>query len=160
MQNVLIPTDFTADSFTLVEQAIKNCDKKINVVLFHAFAMPDSAFDMLAPDYKRPESLFMTETFRIACKQLKDAYPQIINKITVNCMQGNTKALFRNFVEAKDIDIICCPVAYNYVAIHERSTNPLPLFKKAGIPQVKELVGSKEYVFNNKIIFSSEMAMG
>ena len=159
MQNVLIPTDFTAASLKLVEKALKNCDKKVNVVLFHAFLMPDSPFELLGYNYKRPEYLLMTETFRIACKQLKDAYPQIINKITVNCMQGNTKALFKNFIEAKDIDIICCPVGYNYIAIHDRSINPLPLFKKAGIPQVKELVSSKEYVFNNKIIFSTEMAM-
>ena len=159
MQNVLIPTDFTPFSLKLAEQTLKNSDKKINVVLFHAFAMPDSAFDLLSKDYKRTESLFMTEAFRIACKQLKDAYPQIINRITVKCLQGNTNAFFRNFIEANDIDFICCPVSYNYRSIHERSLNPLPMFKKSGIPQVKELVSSKEYVFKNKNIFASELAI-
>lgn len=158
MQNVLIPTDFTTASFRLAEQAIKNCDKKINIVLFHAFALPDSAFDMLSKDYKRAETAFITESFRVACKQLKDNYPQIVNRITVKCLQGNTNSLFRNFIEANDIDLICCPVAYNYMSIHERSINPLPMFKKAGIPQVKELLSSKEYVFKTKNIFTSELA--
>ncbi len=158
MQNVLIPTDFNPANVKLIEQAVKNCEKKVNIVLFHAFALPDSAFDLLTSDYKKAEIAFMTEPFRLACKQLKDANPQIVNKVTVKCMQGNTAALFRNFVEANDIDIICCPVSFNYASIHARSINPIPLFKKARIPQVKELVKSKEYVFNNKMIFNNEMS--
>ncbi len=159
MQNVLMPTDFTAASFKLIEQALKNCEKKINIVLFHAFALPDSPFDLLTNDYRKTELSFMTEAFRASCKQLKDAYPHMINKITVKCMQGNSAALFRNFAEANDIDLICCPIGYNYLAIHARSINPLPLFKKSRIPQVKEMLKSKEYVFNNKLIFNNEMAV-
>ncbi|MFC4262342.1 hypothetical protein ACFOWM_05610 [Ferruginibacter yonginensis] len=152
MLNILIPTDFTAASLQLVEQAIKQSDKKVNIVLFHAFELPSSPHDLLSPSYKKPEYSLINEPFRQACKQLKDSYPNIINKINISCMQGNTKALFRNFIDAKDIDFICCPVAYNYMSIHPQSINPTTLFKKSGVPVVKELTTSSPYVFTSKTI--------
>lgn len=156
MLNILCPTDFTSSSLQHIATAVKRSNQKVNIVLFHAFALPSSPFDLLTSDYKKPEYSLMTESFRVACRQLKEQHPQIINKINVNCMQGNTKALFRNFIDAKDIDFICCPEGYNYLSVHNQSVNPIPLFKNAGIPMVKEIAGSETYVFNKTIIISGE----
>ena len=156
MLNILFPTDFTAASFPLVASAIKKSNQKINVILFHAFSLPSSPHDLLTSNYKKPEYTLMSESFRLACKQLKETYPQIINKINVSCMQGNSKALFRNFIDAKDIDFICCPEGYHYVSIQHQSINPISLFKNAGIPMIKEMATTETYSFNKTIIVSSK----
>lgn len=148
MLNVLMPTDFTPASLKLVEAAVKNYDKKVNIILFHAFNLPDFSFDVSSYELRNPQLSLMTEQFRIACKQLKDNNSQIVNKVTVNCMQGNSKALFKNFIDANDIDFICCPLAYHFTPVHKLSVNPISLFKKAGVPLLQELNVSREYVFS------------
>ncbi|MES2776176.1 MAG: hypothetical protein V4722_18505 [Bacteroidota bacterium] len=143
MTNVLFPTDFNAASLTMIGNAIKNGSEKMNIVLFHAFELPSSPFDLLTGSYKTPVVQLMNESFRQACKQLKDEYPRLINKITVTPMHGDTVALFRNFIDANDIDMICCPVDYFFKKAHKNSVDPRPLFKKSSLPVVKQLVERK-----------------
>lgn len=137
MTNVLIPTDFSPASLKLAAAAVRNGDYgKCNIVLFHAFSLPDSPFDLLG-GRQDPTVQCMREDFRQACKQLKDEHPQLINKIIVRTMQGSTHNLFRNFVEANDIDIIYCPDEFQFVPAHQRSLNPVAFFGKCGVPVAK-----------------------
>ena len=62
-------------------------------------------------------------------------------------MTGNSRALFRNFVEANDIDLIFCPETYYFKPAHVRSVDPLGLFKKCGIPVIKNGVRKTEPLF-------------
>lgn len=138
MTNILVPTDFHLSSLMYAEAAIKSGDYgKCNIILFHAFDMPDSPFDLLRRSSSYAACQLMTETFRQACKQLKDEYPKQVGKIVLRTMQGSTRLLFRNFIEANDIDLIYCPENYSFVPVHALSFNPLPLFKKCGIPVIK-----------------------
>lgn len=138
MTNVLVPTDFTAASLKAVENALKNGNLgKCNLLLFHAFSLPVSGIDLLTRTQKDPATELMNEPFRQACKQLKDRYPARIGKILLRCMQGDTRAVFRNFAEANDVDLICCPDDFAFVPAHNRSVDPLYLFKKSGIPVLK-----------------------
>ena len=138
MTNVLIPTDFTAASLKLAETAFINEDlSKCNLILFHAFRTPDLGINLLSISEPDPATVLMNEPFRQACKQLKDQYPSRIGKIIVRCMYGDTRALFRNFVEANDIDLIYCPESYVFVPTHQRSADPRYLFKKCSVPVVK-----------------------
>ncbi|MEO5888832.1 MAG: universal stress protein [Ferruginibacter sp.] len=150
MTNILVPTDFTAASLKLAESAIKQAgERSINIVLFHAFELPFSEFDLLSPDYREPACHLVNEPFRQACKQLKNDYPKQLAKIVVRCMNGNTKALFRNFAEANDIDLIFYPDGYMYFKIHKRSLDPRPFFKKCGIPMLTETPISKTPMLSN-----------
>jgi Universal stress protein family len=159
MANILVPTDFTAASLKLAEQALKNtADQKVTIILFHAFEVSAFPFELIRPGHKDPSFELMTESFRIACKQLKDEYPQRVNKILVRCMNGNTKALFKNFAEANDIDLIFCPENYVFAKVHKQSVNPVNLFKKCGVPVVKEAPRKREPVFSNKNIIVGELA--
>jgi hypothetical protein len=132
----------------MAEGALKNGNyEKCTIVLFHAFDLPSSPFDMLGACQRDPSCELMTETFRQACKQLKDEYAKQVNKIIVRCMIGNSKALFRNFAEANDIDLIYCPEEYYFKPVHVRSVDPVYLFKKCGIPVVKSSAWKTEPVF-------------
>ena len=151
MTNILVPTDFTPASLKTAELAIKESgESNINIILFHAFEMPSNVFDLLGSGYKEPAQELLNEPFRQACRQLKNDYSKQVGKITVRCMNGNTKALFRNFAEANDVDIIFCPSNYSYTKIHTRSLDPQVFFKKSGLPVVKETNRSKVPVFSNQ----------
>jgi hypothetical protein len=68
---------------------------------------------------------------------MKIDHAKQVSKIIVRCMTGNSKALFRNFAEANDVDLIYCPDDYCFKPVHARSVNPLRLFQKCGIPVIK-----------------------
>jgi hypothetical protein len=159
MINILVPTDFTADSLMLAENALKNSNiEKCNIVLFHAFQPPASPLDMLGAGHRDPSCELMTESFRQACKQLKDANVTRINKIIVRCMTGSTRAVFRNFIEANDIDFIYCPNEYCFLPVHARSVDPQYLFSKCGIPVLKSGVRKTENAYEQSFITSFPMA--
>lgn len=134
MTNILIPTDFTTASLQLAVQAIQALDSKnTGIILFHAFEMPSSEFELLAPNRPKPYAGQFTDAFRQECKQLKDQYPEAIQKICFKWMEGSGAGLFRNFIDANEIDVIYCPDHYQYKPIHKLSVDPRPLFKKSGI---------------------------
>jgi len=139
MTNILIPTDFSVASVKLAEDAlnISGTMNRCNLILFHAFEIPAYPFELLGQRIIDPSGLLMTEAFRQACKQLKDENVHLVAKIMVRCMKGSTRPLFRNFIDANDIDLIYCPEDYVFVPVHERSVDPLPLFKKCGVPLIK-----------------------
>lgn len=137
MTNILVPTDFTAASLKMAEKAVKTLNRKVNIILFHAFEMPFYYQDMVRPD-KQPWHELLNDGLRQACRQLKDQYPGLINKISFLNMQGNTPALFRNLAEANEIDIIVLPAGYTYSKIHPQSQNPVSFFKKSRLPLLQE----------------------
>ena len=159
MTNVLIPTDFTASSLKMAESALRNENlEKCNIILFHAFAMPESPFDLLAATAKDPACELMNEPFRQACKQLKDQYSSRVSKIIVRCMTGDSKAVFRNFAEANDIDLIYCPENYVFKQIHHRSVNPCYLFEKCGIPVMKAQQKSKQVTYVTQALDTMQLS--
>lgn len=139
MANVLIPTDFTANSLQLAAQAIQALDDKaINIVLFHAFAQPESEFDLLIPSRYKPHANLVTEALRQSCKQFKEQNSNKVQKIYFRFMEGETAPMFRNFIDANEIDLIYCPETYTPVKVNKYSADPRPLFKKSGIPVIQE----------------------
>ncbi|MEO5685325.1 MAG: hypothetical protein ABIQ88_21945 [Chitinophagaceae bacterium] len=137
MTNLLVPTDFTPASLKLAEQAIKVLNREVNIILFHAFEMPYYYTDFVRPD-NQPWQEIMNDDLRQACKQLKERYPWLINSISCRFMQGNSSALFRNWIEANDIHMIACPASYIYTRIHARSLNPVQFFKKSRIQVLQD----------------------
>ncbi|MFT3932445.1 MAG: universal stress protein [Chitinophagaceae bacterium] len=163
MTNILIPTDFSPASLHLAEQAILALEgSRLNIVLFHAFELPDSAFDLVGPSRKKPYYDLLTDAFRQSCKQLKEQHTRTVQKIGFKCMEGNSASLFRNFVDANDIDIIICPVYYEFVPVHKQSIDPRPFFKKSGVrilsdlnPRRKEIIVRSTKTAEEKLVASN-----
>lgn len=137
MTNILIPTDFSAASLKMAEQAVRFLNREVNVILFHAYEMPAYYQDFFRST--PPYAGMLNDAFRRECKQLKEQYPRLISRISFQYMQGNTAAIFRNFAEAHEIDLIICPADYTYKKIHERSLNPIPLFRRSRITMVQDI---------------------
>lgn len=138
MRNVLVPTDFSPASFDLVEKAIHTMGgQPVNIILFHAFQMPFFISDLIR-NQRQPYHDLLTDGFRNACKQIKQQYPKQVNSIVFRHPYGNTPAIFRNFADAHDIDLIVYPEPYEFVPVHKDSVNPDRLFKKSRIPLLRQ----------------------
>ena len=147
MTNILVPSDFTPATLKLAEQAVKLLNREVNIIFFHAFSMPFYYQDFFRPE-RQPWQDVVSDEFRQGCKQLKEKYPWLINSINFKYMQGNSNALFRNWAEAHEIDIIVCPPTYAHTKIHERSLNPAGFFKKSRLPLLQELSPAQPTVFS------------
>ncbi len=140
MTNILIPTDFTPASIKMAEQALQVLElRTVNIVFFHAFELPPSEFELLDPSRPKPYANVLNDSFRQGCKQLKEQNPEAIQKVCFKFLEGNSAPLFRNFIDANEIDIIFYTPHYKFVPINKRSADPLPLFKKSGIKVINEL---------------------
>ena len=142
MTTILIPTDLSAASLQLAEKTIQALQpRNANFLLFHAFDLPSSEFDLLmTADRRRPYADAMNDAFRQACKQLKEQNLKAVQKVFFKYMEGSTSRSFRNFVDANEVDLIICPDDYSFNPIHPLSVDPRPLFRKCGIRVVRELV--------------------
>jgi len=144
MTNILIPTDFTTASLQLAEKAITALDiKNAHIILFHAFELPTSEYELLSPGRQKPYAALMTDNFRQWCKQFKDQHSKAVSKIYFKFMEGSSSRLFRNFVDTNQIDLIICPDEYQYIPAHKLSVDPRPLFRKSGIKVIREFSGRK-----------------
>lgn len=147
MRNVLIPTDFSINSLQLVERTIAALDDQTaNIILFHAFDMTCNAPDRLGNGTRIPYAHLLTDEFRNACKRIKTSNARVIQNINIRHMYGTTVAMFRNFIDANDIDMIICPDHFIFNAVTAQSVNPVKLFRKSGIPVITELARKRTVV--------------
>lgn len=140
MRNVLIPTDFSLTSLELVEKTAQClAGESLHITLFHAFDIPFFVTDMVRPS-ALPYHDLLTEPFRQACRRLKHQFPKTIRSIAIRHLYGNSNAVFRNFADANDIDLIVCPDYYVFRAVHPQSVNPESMFRKARVPLLKTFI--------------------
>lgn len=145
MRNVLIPTDFSVASLELADKTAQSLEgESINIILFHAFEIPAFESDLYDIRGKLPYAELVTEGFRNVCKRVKLQHPKTIHSIIIRHLYGSTAAVFRNFVDANDIDLIVCPDFFVYQSVHPGSVNPVPLFQKGGVPLMKEFKPKKK----------------
>ncbi|RYD81409.1 MAG: universal stress protein [Sphingobacteriales bacterium] len=161
MTNILIPTDFSSASIKLAEQALQTVNvNSVNIVFFHLFELPYSEFELLDPSRKKPYAHVMTDSFRQSCKQLKDQHSKAINKICFKFLEGNSAPLFRNFIDANEIDMIFCPDHYLFTAVHKLSADPRPVFKKSGVNIIREQVAAQtETVIETTRVIQPELVL-
>lgn len=140
MRNILIPTDFSEASLQLVERTIDVLDdQQVSITLFHAFDMQNYAPDVLGSPRRVPYAHLLTDEFRNACKRIKDRNSKLVKGIFFKHMFGNTASVFRNFLDANDIDMIVAPDDFRWSPVSATSIDPTSLFAKSGIPVLKNL---------------------
>jgi hypothetical protein len=149
MRNVLIPTDFSERSLQLVERTLEVLDDQpLTITLFHAFDMNGFAEDALGNTRRLPHAHLLTDSFRNGCKRIKEKNSKLLKGIYVKHLCGNTSPLFRNFVDANDIDLIVAPLSHPFVRVTPQSIDPKSLFEKSGIPVMKSLARKRTVVYS------------
>lgn len=150
MKNILIPTDFTPQSMTMLENYLETVGtKNINLVFFTAFTLPDSEQDIIGSDAK-PHLQVLNEPFRKACRKLKSRFEGTIATIQYKYLYGNSRKVFAIFLQHNKIDLIFCPQQH-FEFPNKKCINPLPLVKTAKVPVIYELyrVSRSSIVFTN-----------
>lgn len=138
MVNILIPTDFTIESTNLIRSAIRLSGSPVaNIILFHAFSLPQSPFDLLASEEPTLPQGLLTEKFRQACKNIKKESDGKVGKIVLRIMRGDGSPLFRNFLDANEIDMIYFPADTPLRRCHPASVDPRPLFNHCKVPVIR-----------------------
>jgi hypothetical protein len=159
MRNVLVPTDFSPASFDLAEKAIHTMGEQVlNITMFHAFQMPFFVSDLIGKQ-RQPYHDLLTDAFRNSCKQLKQQFPKQVNSIVFKHLFGNTPAVFRNFVDANDIDLIVYPDQYEFRQVHPDSVNPDNMFKRSRVPLLRQFKSKPRIVTMPEITAVEEEAI-
>ena len=146
--NILIPTDFTVASIKLAERSIKVIGEPVNITLFHAFQLPYHYQDLFRSP--APYSSLVTDSLRQACKQLKEDNSRLVGSINFGFMRGDTQPVFRNFIDANNIQLIVFPKDYVYTKVHRDSVDPSSFFRKCKLPLLQDLRAEKVPVVTEK----------
>ena len=103
MRKILIPTDFSVNSLTLLKRALDDCEQKTNIVLVYGASLSSSITELLF--YSKDDHLeeLKSEAFNEAMIALENKYRDIINSITIDIFFGGTRNAFNNFVEGQRI---------------------------------------------------------
>lgn len=135
MKNILIPTDFSVRSLGYVHTVIEqHRDEPVNIIYMHAMRMPDSLFELMTFARLNRHHRLMTTDFKDACEIIRNKYFSAIGSFQVEFFHGDTKAAFRNFLLARNIDVIALPVETNYHLPCSDSYNPMDLIRRSGYP--------------------------
>jgi hypothetical protein len=132
MKNVLLPTDFSANSLDPIEIVAKMLPDKLNILLFHAFDMPQSLLEAFSKVGLNGHGNLVTEELRIKCKRIKQSHRNVQN-ICFRPMYGVTTMAFKNYSEANKIHLIALPPGYRFAPAVRESVDPTRMFQKSGI---------------------------
>lgn len=147
MRNVLIPTDFTLQSLQLAQKALDALDHQpTNIILFHAFDINMQSPELLGSSRRLPYAEVLTDEFRNGCRRLKTTYSKFLKEVNIRHMYGSTVPVFRNFVDANDIDLIICPNDFVFSKVTESSVNPDKMFRKSGVPVLHPVTRKTTFV--------------
>lgn len=132
MKNILIPSDFTVQSLNYLASLLPQvASERLNILLVHAFAMPDSLVDLMLLSRRNEENEYVSAEFQKHCQQWEKAHRDRIHSIRVKCFYGSTKALFKNFLEGHRIDLIAYPKQYPYKNLCKTSVDLTKLIEKS-----------------------------
>jgi hypothetical protein len=133
--NILIPTDFSLATLSTVNTLIaKHPDQKFNFYLVHFLQLSDSITELLMLQRRSREYLHIGSEFEDQLTFLRQQHPQQIGTLHAEFFYGSTVAVFKNFLEAKDIDMIAMLNGHTYQKLTANSIAPELLVQRSGYP--------------------------
>jgi hypothetical protein len=135
MKHVLIPTDFSIRSLRVIHGVIeKFSDEKITIVMMHALRMPTSITDLMMLARRSAHHDLITDDYKDACEIIRNKYASNIKLLKTEFLFGNTSAVFRNFLQYQNIDVIAYADKEEFRQAGKDSYNPAALIKKSKYP--------------------------
>lgn len=129
-KTILIPTDFTIESLTLMKRAAQLAENEtIDIVFMYSSYLPDSIPELLFYSDQKVLKNAVTSDFKEAVSILKNKYSSKIVKIDYSLFNGINKNAMQIFLDAKNIDEVFVPQTYVFKT-KGKSFNPVPLLKK------------------------------
>jgi hypothetical protein len=133
MKTILIPSDFSVQSLDFVEHLLRKFQpERVNLLLFHLFELPDSITELLLLGREQKDFPGIRYEFLYRCRQLELAHRKQLEAIRTKCFYGNTLAIFRNFLEGHQVDLIAHPANTPFRKLGKASLDPGPFIDKCG----------------------------
>lgn len=146
MQTILIPTDFSLSSLDCIPELCKqHKDDELTLVFVHLFKLSDSISDLLMLSRRSKEYEYVSDAFYQQCETLKNSFTNL-NTIRIEFFYGSTLSMFKNFLEAHEVNGILHPEHCSCVNLNKSSINPAVLINKCGLPDVRILKSEAEII--------------
>lgn len=134
---ILIPTDFSTESLSLVRSALNSSNDQMHIVLAHGISTGESITGLLF--FSRANFLMrlMKPDFRQALDDLKVVYGRQIASVRIELFFGDTQAAFSHFLEANNISQIFMPGDFRFSKPHRLSKDLLPFLNRSLQEKIK-----------------------
>ncbi|MES2458339.1 MAG: hypothetical protein V4594_22465 [Bacteroidota bacterium] len=134
MKTILIPTDFNASALNCIPQLCASMkDRELTLVFVHLFRLSDSITDLLMLSRRSREFEYVGDDFHKKCIALRNEIPEI-KTLKIEFFYGSTLSMFRNFLEAQEVDGILHPELCSCQKLNPASIDPSSLVFKCGLP--------------------------
>ena len=131
--NILIPTDFSLASLNAIIGLVKkHPEERFNISLVHFFKLSDSESELLMLARRSREYTHISQEFEDQLNDIRTNFPQQIARVHTEFFYGNTVAIFKNYLEARNIETIVCLDCHNYNQLTKNSLDPQMLVKRSG----------------------------
>jgi len=134
MKTVIIPSDFSLESFQVAETIVRNSREPLKILFIHLFHVADDIQDLLFSNYRKKEYEFVSDGFSQDCEMLTNLYPEIVKCIKIEFFYGSKLAVFKNFLDYNQADFIAYSKSYGIPKLSKSSIDALPVIMKCGIP--------------------------
>ena len=109
-KTILIPTDFSVESLSLLKAAVlEHQESKINILLVYGYNTPGSITELLFYSPSKIISKLSTPDFREAVAVLQNRLSSRIVSLKVLIFTGKTNESFRSFLKQNSIDEVVVP---------------------------------------------------
>jgi hypothetical protein len=133
MKNILIPTDFSIESLRCIEPLTRKFrNERLNILFVHLFCISDSLLDVLKFSRRNKDYDYIHEEFWTQCNRLEKKHALRITSIRVKYFYGGTMAVFKNLLEANNIDVVVYPENYHFKKLSNKSLDPSQFIEKCG----------------------------
>ena len=133
MKTVLIPTDYRTASLEYIPQLLSNFSaEEVEVVMVHMMSVTDCERELMMLSRRSAEYKHIPDEFYRVCIDLRKKYEGQLKNIRLEFFYGNTTAVFRNFIDANNIDAVLQLNGYEYRKLNKASINPVEMINRCG----------------------------
>lgn len=135
--NILIPTDFSLASLKVIPALTNQYpNQQYNIVLVNFLGLSDSISELLMLSRRSREYEHITQEFMDECTRLSREYSSQITSLQTEFFYGNTVAVFKNYLEAREIAQIAKLKDHDFMLLTNRSYDPETLLKRSKCPVI------------------------
>lgn len=144
MKHILVPTDFSLQSLSVVHEIVSQEREPVRIHFFHLVLMPNDLSDLL---YSRKSHLHakVPASFTEALQLLQHKYTRQVEKIDFNFYYGCSVSTINCIAENNKTDKLYLLADYAYQLPLRTSVNIQPLLRKCKLP--KQTVPVQQKVF-------------
>ncbi|MXV15341.1 hypothetical protein [Hufsiella ginkgonis] len=136
MRTILIPTDFKVSALNCVPALCERFgEEEVVLIYLHMIKLSDSISELLMLSRRSRETEAISDDFFFRCRELKAAHPTL-KGLRVEFFYGSTLRMFRNFLEANQVDYILDVNDCSISRLHPESADLLTLAKRSELPAI------------------------